>query len=66
MTLRFLPVIDKKNFGGEKQGELKSCDEESLRGESSKLSEGIAYFIICVSTLTVAVYKVKNFGDFTR
>ena len=68
--LRFHLIIDKKHFGGEKNGELKSCDAGSLGGESSKLSEGILYFIICISTLTMTskinVYKVKNCGNLTR
>ena len=45
-----------------KDGKLKSCDARSSNGESFKLSEGIVYFIICVSTLTmiskIAVYKM--------
>ena len=65
-TLQFLVIIDKKNFGGEKDGELKSCGAGSLNGQSSKLFEGIVYFIIRVSPLTViskiTVYKVKKSG----
>ena len=52
-TFQFLLIIDKKNLGGERDGKLKSCDAGSLSGESWKLSEGIVYFIIFVSTLTV-------------
>ena len=36
--LRFHLIIDKKHFGGEKDGELKSCDAGFVGGESSKLS----------------------------
>lgn len=52
-TLRFLLIIDKKNFGVEKDGELKSCDAGSLNGQSSKFFEVIVYFSIGVSPLTV-------------
>ena len=47
--LWFHLIIDKKHFGGEKDGELKSCDAGSLGGESSKLSEGIYYISSSVS-----------------
>ena len=51
-TLRFLLIIDKKNFGEPRDGELKSCDAGSLSGESCKLSEGI-YVLLYASILTV-------------
>ena len=62
MTLAFCLIIDQKNFAGEKDGELKSCDARSSNGKISKLSEGVVNLITSVSTLTVIskikVYKV--------
>lgn len=59
-TLRFLLIIDKKNFGEPRNEELNSCDARSLSGGSSKLSEGI-YVLLCVSTLTVTSEKLWEF-----
>ena len=63
VTLGFCLIIDQKNFGGEKDEKLKSCDAGSSNGKICKLSEGVVYFIISVSTLTVIskikVYKVR-------
>ena len=53
IILQYLVIIDRKTFGGEKDGEPKWCDVGSLSGESCKLSKGIVYFILCVLTLTV-------------
>lgn len=64
ITLRFLLIIGKKTFEKEKHGEIKSCDAASLSEESSKLPEGMVYFVICVSTLImiskITVDKVKK------
>ena len=44
--LTFLLIIDTKNFGGEKEVQLKSCDASSFSEESSKLSEGIVFYYV--------------------
>ena len=40
--------------------ELKSCDARSMSGESSKLSEGIVYFIICLTNCDIIKHCLES------